>query len=79
MQVYVEKAAASVSTPPRELAEFARISLEPGEETMTTISLSNDAFAYYDEDRGWTVPRGTNVIHVGRSVRDIRASFEVQV
>lgn len=41
-----------VSTPPRELAGFTHVSLDPNEETTATIWLSNNAFAYYDEDRG---------------------------
>ncbi|WP_336338299.1 beta-glucosidase family protein [Haloarcula brevis] len=76
VQVYVEKAAAPVETPPRELAGFARLSLAPGEATTASVSLTEEAFAYYDETSGWTVPDGTNRIHVGRSVRDIVATFE---
>lgn len=79
VQAYVTKSAAPVDVPPRELAAFERVSLDPAEETTVTLSLSEEAFAYYDEDGGWTVPEGANEIHVGKSARDVRATFEIDV
>lgn len=77
VQVYARKSAAPVETPARELAAFERVELDPGEEATVTVSLSDDVFSYYDEDDGWSVPQGTNEIHVGASVRDIHATFAV--
>lgn len=79
VQGYVTKSAAPAEAPVRELAAFERVSLNPGEEATVSLSLSDDAFRYYDEDSGWTVPQGTNEIQVGASVRDIHATVETDV
>lgn len=79
VQLYVEKSASPVESPTLELAGFERVSLDPGDEATVTLSVTEDTFAYYDEDDGWTIPEGTNTIHVGRSVGDIRSSFEIDV
>ncbi|MFB6224788.1 MAG: beta-glucosidase [Haloarcula sp.] len=77
VQVYARKSAAPVETPSRELAAFERVELDPSEGETVTVSLSDDVFSYYDEDDGWSIPQGTNEIHVGASVRDIYATFAV--
>ncbi len=65
--------------PPRELKAFAKVTLDPGEQTIVTLDLDERAFAYWDpgnprsEDStpGWRVDPGTYTIHVGRSSADI--------
>lgn len=79
VQVYVEKSAASVESPALELAGFEQVSLESKEDATASFSVPEDAFAYYDEDDGWTIPEGTNRIHIGRSAGDIQSTFEVDV
>ncbi|MEY7852060.1 beta-glucosidase [Natrarchaeobius sp. A-rgal3] len=79
VQVYVEKSAAPVPTPERELAGFESVTLEAGESTTATVSLEADDFAYYDEDDGWTVAEGTNAVAVGRSSRDLEYRTDVEV
>ncbi|WP_408957675.1 beta-glucosidase [Natrinema sp. 74] len=79
VQVYARRSAAPVACPDRELVGFETVSLEAGAETTVTISLERDDFAYYDESDGWTVAEGTNTVLVGRSSRDVRATFDVDV
>ncbi|AEH37020.1 beta-glucosidase family protein [Halopiger xanaduensis] len=83
VQVYAAKAAAPVPTPERELVGFESVSLGAGESTAVTVSLEAEDFAYYDESEdgpdGWTVAHGTNMIAVGRSSRDLKATLEVDV
>jgi beta-glucosidase len=79
VQVYAEKTAAPVDSPPRELVTYRRLSLGSGAVATATIPVSEEDLAYYGTEDGWTVPTGTNVIHVGRSVRDVRSSVEVDV
>ncbi|MDS0223005.1 glycoside hydrolase family 3 C-terminal domain-containing protein [Haloarcula sp. S1AR25-5A] len=79
VQVYVDKEAAPIATPDRELAGFAAVSLGAGESTTVTIQLDADDFEYYDEDAGWTVAEGTNTVSVGRSSRDITARFTLDI
>jgi beta-glucosidase len=79
VQVYVDKDAAPVETPDRELAGFAAVSLGAGESTTVTIRIDADDFEYYDEDAGWTVADGANTVYVGRSSRDITDRFTVDI
>ncbi|WP_339102799.1 glycoside hydrolase family 3 C-terminal domain-containing protein [Haloterrigena salinisoli] len=79
VQVYADRSAAPVPTPERELVGFETVSLEADEETTVRVSVERDDFAYYDESDGWTVAEGTNTVLVGRSSRDVRATFDVDV
>jgi len=79
VQVYVDKDAAPVETPNRELAGFAAVSLAAGESTTVTVQIDAGDFEYYDEDAGWTVADGSNTVSVGRSSRDIADRFTVDI
>ena len=48
MQVYVEPVEARLARPPRELAAFAKVWLDPGQSTTVDLVLDERAFAYWD-------------------------------
>ncbi|WP_226008395.1 beta-glucosidase family protein [Natrinema salinisoli] len=79
VQVYAQKAAAPVPTPKRELVGFEATTLEVGEQRTLTVSVERSDFEYYDEQAGWTLATGENVLFVGRSSRDILAEIDVLV
>lgn len=79
VQTYVQKSAASVPTPDRELVGFDAVSLAADEEMTVTMSLDQSDFAYFDEDEGWTIATGYNTLHIGRSARDLRTTVEVNI
>lgn len=64
--------------PPRELAGFAAVALDPGESTTVEIDLDERAFGRYDESAGWTVDAGEYVVEAGRSSRDRRGSATIE-
>ncbi|GAA0718217.1 hypothetical protein GCM10009060_07800 [Halorubrum trapanicum] len=64
--------------PPRELAGFAAVALDPGESATVEIDLDDRAFGRYDESAGWTVDSGAYVVEVGRSSRDFRGRVSVE-
>jgi hypothetical protein len=72
IQLYVAPAAAPVRRPARELAGFAKLHLEPGQQETVEIPLDRRAFAYWDtvNDRWWVEP-GTYRVQLGRSADDI--------
>ena len=79
-QVYVGQLPTSVPTPPRQLAGFAKVSLDPRSRERVTVSLDRRAFSYFDEGRGtWVTPGGRVPIYVGSSSRDIRLTGSVTV
>lgn len=80
VQLYVGDRESEVFRPVRELKDFAKISLEPGETKTVTFTLSKRAFAYWNVKlHDWFVESGAFTVEIGRSSRDIALSAEVYV
>ncbi len=80
VQLYVHDIESTVFRPEKELKGFAKVTLQPGEETEVTIELNKRAFAYYNTDLSdWYVESGTFEIMVGASSQDIRLKAPVEV
>ena len=78
VQVYVRDVESTVSRPVRELAGFAKVSVEPGESQTVTISLAQRAFAFWSMQwNRWAVEAGEFEIAVGSSSRDLVATKTV--
>jgi len=74
-QLYVRDVQSTVFRPDKELKGFAKVELQPGQETEVTLTLGRRAFGYYDVgNRDWVVEAGDFEILVGASSRDIRLS-----
>ena len=79
-QVYVGSLPRDVPTPPKCLAGFAKVVLEPGQRQDITIDLPRSALSYWDSARhGWTTPSGETPVYVGSSSRDIRLEGMVRI
>lgn len=71
-QIYVKKADSVVFRPDKELRDFAKVDLNPGEEKDVHIVLDRAGFEYYDiENDRWQVEAGEYEILVGKSSRNI--------
>ena len=74
VQVYVRDVEAPVMRPEKELKAFAKVALQPGETRTVPLTLTREAFAYYDDARrAWVAEEGDFEILVGASSADIRA------
>lgn len=72
VQVYVEAPDGPVARPPRQLAGFAKVTLDPGESTTATVRVPARALAYWDPlESVWRVADGDHTLWVGRSSRDL--------
>jgi beta-glucosidase len=79
-QVYRGALPTGVATPPRQLAGFAKVTLDPGERERVTVTLDRRALAYFDTGRNtWVTPGGRVPIEVGSSSRDIRLTGSATV
>lgn len=79
-QVYLHDCEASVPRPIKELKGFRKLALAAGEEQTVEITLSAEAFAFYDEQQqGWTVEPGRFEVLVGPSSADMVLKAEVTV
>jgi beta-glucosidase len=80
VQCYVRDVESSVRRPPRELAAWAKVRLDPGETREVALTLDRRAFSFWHpRKRRWAVEPGAFEVAVGRSSRDLRASATVDV
>ena len=80
VQLYVGQFDSSVMKPVKELKNFEKIHLMPGEEKLVTFELDRRAFAFYHvELKDWYVDQGEYRIMIGSSSRDIRIVDTVAV
>ena len=80
MQLYVRHVAARVARPPKELKDFVKIRLAPGETQSVHLTIDPKSLAYWDEVRhAWVAEAGAFEVLIGSSSRDIRlrASFQL--
>ncbi|MGH9209539.1 MAG: beta-glucosidase family protein [Acidimicrobiales bacterium] len=78
VQLYVHDVAASVARPERELKQFAKVDLAPGETQAVRLELPAKAFAFWDvHHHDWMVEPGEFEIAVGASSRDIRRTIRI--
>lgn len=72
VQLYVADKESSVIRPVKELRDFAKVELAPGETKTVSFTLGKRAFAYYSVKlHDWHVETGEFDIMIGQSSRDI--------
>lgn len=80
VQLYVAPPKQSIPRPSRELRDFAKVFLQPGETKEVSFILGKRGFAYFDEDLAdWYVTEGVYRIQIGASVEDIRLEESIQL
>lgn len=80
VQLYVAPPIGPVLRPDRELRDFYKVFLQPGETKQLVFTLQKRAFSYYDVELGdWYVPEGEYRIQLAASSRDIRCEAAVRV
>lgn len=72
VQLYIAPPENAVPRPPKELRHFAKVSLQPGEETTVTFTVTRRDLCYYDEELGdWYAEPGEYKVLLGHSSRNI--------
>ncbi|MFW5809076.1 MAG: beta-glucosidase family protein [Halanaerobium sp.] len=80
VQLYIADPESTVIKPEKELKEFDKVELEPGQEKIIEFELGKRAFAYYNtEIDDWYVESGEYEILIGSSSRDIRLKEQLKV
>ncbi|PZF91946.1 beta-glucosidase family protein [Micromonospora deserti] len=73
VQLYTRQRRSAVKQPLRQLRDFARITLAPGQRRMVRLRLRTAELGWWDETRGrHVVEDAAHTVLVGRSARDIR-------
>ena len=80
VQLYIQDCTKACRRPLKELKEFEKVYLEPGETKTVTFNLDRRSFSWYCTDlHDWYAADGTYQIMVGASSRDIRQTVSVQL
>jgi len=80
VQLYVRDMASTVIRPEKELKEFVKVALKPGEQQTVTFTLDKRSFAYYDvKHQDWLVESGLFEILIGGSSKHISLRSTIQV
>ncbi|MEH0971694.1 glycoside hydrolase family 3 C-terminal domain-containing protein [Micromonospora sp. CPCC 205546] len=73
VQLYTRQRRSRVKQPLRQLRDFARISLAPGQRQVVRLRLRTAELSWWDDTRGRRVVEdATHTVLVGRSARDVR-------
>ncbi|TWT25341.1 glycoside hydrolase family 3 C-terminal domain-containing protein [Planomicrobium sp. CPCC 101110] len=80
VQLYVSDLASSIRRPLKELRDFEKVELQPGEEQVVEFTLDKRAFAYYNtEIKDWHVETGDYEIMIGKSSQEIELKHKILV
>ena len=79
-QVYVSDRQSLVKRPLKELKNFEKVSLKPGETKRVELTLDKEAFAYYDVmQQQFVVEPGTFTVSVGGSSADLPLKQDIEL
>lgn len=79
-QVYVKSLESNVNRPVKELKQFGKVELLPGEERVVYVKLDRSAFSHFcTHNKAFRVEEGEFEVQVGASCEDIRlaAGFKI--
>lgn len=80
IQLYVHNPDGEEIRPEKELRDFAKVFLAPGETKTVTMELNGRAFSYYHTGiHDWYAEDGEYEILIGASSRDIRLKQSIQI
>jgi beta-glucosidase len=78
-QLYIQDRFASIVRPVKELKDFAKVKLNPGESKLITFELTPAKLSFYKEKLGWTIEPGTFKVMVGGSSDAIKLQGDFEV
>jgi beta-glucosidase len=78
-QLYLRDPVASTVRPLKELKDFQKVSLKPGERKTLTFSINKDKLAFYNQQLAWVAEPGEFQLMVGSASDDIRLSGKVEL
>ena len=80
VQLYIKNFIFLENRPEKELKNFTKVFLEPGETKTACMELNFRSFAYFNETiKDWFAESGTYGILIGTSSRDIRCSASIDI
>lgn len=79
-QLYIQDIESAVPRPIKELKGFKKVNLDPGQSKIVVIELNKKDFSFWNpETKDWFFEKGTFVIHIGSSSKDIRLEKQIEL
>ena len=79
-QLYVEDVECNIPRPVKELKGFQKVELKPGQSKSILFTLHERDFSFWNPQmKTWFAEKGTFIIHIGSSSRDIRLKKEIKL
>jgi beta-glucosidase len=72
VQLYLHDVAASVSRPVKELKNFEKVTLQPGEEKVVTFTLSEDDLKFYNQQQKFVAEPGEFQLMIGLDSENLK-------
>ena len=80
VQLYASDPVCTVLRPEKELKDFAKVYLQPGEAKTVELKVKVADLAFYDESRkAWNVEAGDFLLQIGNSSRNMVSSVSIAV
>jgi beta-glucosidase len=80
VQLYVKDLKSSEMRPEKELKNFVKVELNPGEEKVVTFKLDKTALQFYsDVKKEWVAEAGKFTVLIGASSRDLKAKVDFEL
>lgn len=73
VQLYIQDPVASISRPVKELKNFRKIMLQPGESKEVTINVTVDDLKFYNSNLKYDWESGDFTVYVGPNSRDLKS------
>lgn len=77
VQLYITDCESSLERPAKELKNFEKVSLKPGETKIVKMEIGVDALKYFDDAKHeWVAEPGEFIAHVAAASNDIKSSLK---
>ena len=73
VQLYIQDPAASISRPVKELKNFKKVLLQPGEKKDINIEITTNDLKFYNSDLKYDWEPGDFIIYIGTNSRDVKS------
>lgn len=78
-QLYLRDLIASTVRPLKELKDFQKVALKPGERKTLTFTITKDKLSFYNQQLAWVAEPGEFQLMVGSASDDIRLSGKLEL
>jgi beta-glucosidase len=72
VQLYLQDVTASISRPVKQLKNFEKVELQPGEEKVVTFTINEPDLRYYNEQLKWASDPGKFNVFIGLDSQNVK-------